>query len=491
MRQALIVFALLTFSNVAQAADAASILEAGRAKQAERWSTVKNYTITLSVEDSGGLQTPVYYEKMEVGGQVTFRMVSPAEYYAETSEKAGFPPGKEVMEQMAPGLEMLGDAVAGGDGDMPPMDLRAMTSQMSLFARGAASAEVSDGRAEAADAVADLAEFARRARLTGTVSVAATSGESPEMREAHLLVADGLSDIELEQPKGDAKYTLQRTSLWLDTEHLVPLRLLMDGEVEFKGKKTPITIEKLDLDYRQVGPLYESHQQIYRLSGLMASLSEKDRKDMEKAKQEMEKAKAQMESLPPQQKAMVEKMMKGQMEKFEAMAAGDAITSVTNVVSIAVNEGPPTHYGPGELTVGGPAAATFPNTLTIAGEDPTAELAMAAQIPGQAEAVIGLLGHDKFPDAGGQIEITGATGHVHLESGVKVSVEKGSGTITVTGRTGTRIFGTFTALLTGDVNNESGPTSVQFSASGTFDTGAPVGPMQGLRGSPIPADLFN
>jgi hypothetical protein len=32
---------------------------------------------------------------------------------------------------------------------------------------------------------------------------------------------------------------------------------------------------------------------------------------------------------------------------------------------------------------------------------------------------------------------------------------------------------------------------VQFSASGTFDTGAPVGPLKEIRGSPIPVDLLS
>ena len=490
---ALFAIAGVLFAAPGLAADAASLLKDAKAKQAQRWATVDNYTVTIAIDVANGLQTSIYYEKMEVDGQVTFRMVSPAEFYATTSEKAGFPVDKEMMSEMAKGLDMLGDAVATGDGDMPPMDLRGMTSQMSLFAEAASKVEVGDGRAEATDAVRDFTEFTKRAKLAGTDKVAATSGSSPQMRDAYRLVADDLADIQLEQPQGDSKYTLQKVSLWVDKEHLVPLRLLMEGEVEAKGKKTPMTIEKLDLDYKQVGPLYESHTQMYKLSGMMAGLSEKEKKDLEKAKQEMEKAKAEMEKMPPQQKAMVEKMMKGQMEKFEAMMAGDAFTSVTKVQSIAINEGPPTAYGPGEMQVGGPAAVDFSHTLTVAGEDPAADLGIAARIPGHAEAIIGLIGIDAFPDAGGQVEIARATGHVHVGTGdnmVKVHIEKGTGVITVTERTGTRIVGTFTALLKGEVSEKGQTKPVDFSASGTFDTGAPAGPLKELRGSPIPANLF-
>jgi hypothetical protein len=88
------------------------------------------------------------------------------------------------------------------------------------------------------------------------------------------------------------------------------------------------------------------------------------------------------------------------------------------------------------------------------------------------------------------VEISGASGHVELEGGVKVSIEKGAGTITVTERTETRIAGTFSALLTGNPSTGDGTTRVQFSASGTFDSGAPVGPDQAPRGSPVPAGLF-
>ena len=68
------------------------------------------------------------------------------------------------------------------------------------------------------------------------------------MREAYLLEADDLSDIELEQPDNGATFSLDRTRLWIDKEFLVPIRLLMEGKME-KGKEvTPITIEKLDLE---------------------------------------------------------------------------------------------------------------------------------------------------------------------------------------------------------------------------------------------------
>lgn len=476
--------------------DAGSLLESAHARQAERWATVDNYTITISVRDAGGLETSTYYEKMEVDGKPTFRMVPPTEYYRATSEQAGFPPpGAEFWDQYASGLDMVGDVVAGGGGDMPAMDFRGMTGQMSTFARAIADYERedhADGSADAADAMRDMSAFAERAKVVGTEPVAVTDNPSGPTRDAYLVVADGLSDIELDQPEGDAKFTMETVSLWIDTEELVPLRLLMEGQVENQGKKSPLTIEKLDLDYRQFGPLYESYQQVYTLGGLMAGMSEKDQKDLQKAVKEMEKAKKQMEEMPEEQRAMVMKMMGSKMEELEKMAAGGNITSITDVVSVAVNEGPPTPYGPGQLTVGGPAAAEYPGALTFAGDDGGAELAIAARVPGSAEAMIALFGAGVFPQSG-TMDITGASGHVKLEGGAELTITGGSGVITVTGRTETRIMGTFTAMLTGE---DADSNSIQFSAEGSFDTGAPVGPLpdgsyQGLRGSPIPGDLLN
>jgi hypothetical protein len=139
--------------------------------------------------------------------------------------------------------------------------------------------------------------------------------------------------------------------------------------------------------------------------------------------------------------------------------------------------------------VGGPAAADYPGALTCAGDDGRSELAVAARLPGRAEATIGLVGADPFPQSG-EVSIRGASGKVELEGGVRVVIEGGSGTITVTERTATRIAGTFTALLTGTPSTGIGTDRVQFSASGSFDSGAPVGPYQAPRGSPFPADLF-
>ena len=126
---------LCCFASVAVANDAKTILETAQAKQAERWATVDNYTVTLSLRTAGGMETPTYFEKMEVDGQVTFRMVPPPVYYGQLNDLAGLPAmSPEALEGYAEGLEMLNDAMAGGGGgEMPQMDMSGMTGQMSMF----------------------------------------------------------------------------------------------------------------------------------------------------------------------------------------------------------------------------------------------------------------------------------------------------------------------------------------------------------------------
>jgi hypothetical protein len=211
---------------------------------------------------------------------------------------------------------------------------------------------------------------------------------------------------------------------------------------------------------------------------------------MEKAKKDMEKAKADLEKMPKEQRDMVMKMMGSKMEEMERMIEADAITSITNVVSIAINEGPPAPYGLGSLSVSGPAASDYPGALTVAGEvSGVAELAIVAGISDKANAIIGLSCPTAFPETG-EIPIDNADGGIEFQSGAKLTIESGTGVIPVTHRSPTQIVGTYNAFLKGTFAEKGESKSVDFTVSGKFDSGAPVSDQQALRGSPFPADLF-
>lgn len=466
--------------------DAQSILSTMREKQAQRWANVDNYTIVKSVDITGGLQVPQYFEKIAVDGQPTFRLVPAPVYEREMLAKAGFPPpSADAYEAMADAYDMLGPALEAGGGDQPPMPgVSQMTSQMAEFLRGAAKGtrNLDDGTADAEDAVADMAEFARRARLAGTEP--APAHPDGATRAAYKLVVDGL---EMKQEAEGGTFALHTATLWLDTEYYVPLRLVMEGEVESEGRTAPLTIEKLDLDYRAHGPLYVPHREVFRLSGIMQAMSEKERREMEEAKKQLAEAEEQIKAMPPEQREMVERMMGDKLEQLKKMVEGDSFETTMSVVSVAVNEGPPTPYGLGELFVG---SVHFPGALTMASEAAgeggqlTANLDVAARLADGTETTFNLVGGAVFPDEGGSVAVTDASGSVEYPDGEVVVIDSGTGSITVELRTETRIAGTFEAQLT-SAGPDGAPVTVN--VNGKFDSGAPAGPYRAPRGSPVPA----
>lgn len=475
----------LTPASPALAQNAQSILQSVADAQAERWANVNNYTVVKSVEAAGGLETPQYFVKMAVDGQPTFRLVPPPVYEREMLERAGFPPpGPEQYEAMAMGYDLLGSALEQGGGDQPPMPgVSGMTSQMSAFLRAGAEGvrNLDDGTADAEQAVADMSSFAERARLVGVEPVLAHPDGM--MRDAYHLVVE---DVGMTQETGGGSFTLHTASMWIDTEHYVPYRLLMEGEVESDGRRSPLTIERLDLDYRVHGPLYVAHREVGRLSGIMSAMSDSERREMKEAREQLAEAERQMAGMPDgAAKAMAQRMMGPRIEEMRRMLDGEAFESAMNVSSVAVNEGPPTPYGLGQLALRGTHGAM---TMAVEpggdGQPVFAELSVASGLSGAGEATFRLLGDVPFPEEGGAIPVVQAAGSVPHDDGARVMIESATGSIEVVVRTETRIAGTFDAVLTGLASSGA---EVAIPVEGTFDSGAPAGPFQAPRGSPIPA----
>ncbi len=476
---------LLTLPSPALAQDAQSILESVADAQAERWANVDNYTVVKSVEAAGGLETPQYFVKMEVDGEPTFRLVPPPVYEREMLEAAGFPPpGPEFYEGLAMGYDLLGPVLEQGGGDQPPMPgVTEMTTQISAVLREGADAvrNLDDGTADAEQAVADMSAFAERARLVGVEPVLAHPDGA--MRDAYHLVVE---DVGMTQETGGGSFTLHTASMWIDTEHYVPYRLLMEGEVESDGRRSPLTIERLDLDYRVHGPLYVAHREVGRLSGIMSAMSDSERREMEEARRELAEAERQMAEMPDgAAKAMAQRMMGPRIEEMRRMLDGEAFESAMNVSTVAVNEGPPTPYGLGRLALRGThGAMTMALERGDEGEPLVAELSILSGLSGAGEATFSLLGNLPFPEVGGAIPVVDASGSLPHDDGTRVSIDSATGSIEVVVRTETRIAGTFDALLT--VTDANG-AEVTVPIEGTFDSGAPTGPLQAPRGSPIPA----
>jgi hypothetical protein len=450
-----------------QAQDAQEILRMMHEKQQERWKGVNNYTVTLAIQDAMGMETSIYHEKIQLDGQIAFKEVPRHLYEREMYIQAGFPPPEKTAAALAKGYRSLATSGAPNYG----MDFNEMADF--LDAGADAFANTSDGTAEAKDEVSDMKEFMRRAKLVGTEMVRA--GTNDEMKEAYHFKASNLEDVPMDQHPGGGKFTLETVSLFIEKQQLVPLALIMKGNVDNKGEKTPINIEKYELDHKQVGSLYEPHTTIYSIKGIMQAMSKKEQKQMEQAK-------AQFENMTEQEKEMMERMMPGKFEQLMGMMEGESYESVVTVSSIAINEGPPSAYGMGQLGESG--------ALTIAAEmedengNLVAELSISSGSGNPQALQVSLIGQFPYPlDAGDYVPVVDARGDI-IKNGKNVSVEGGSGQITITDRTATRIKGTYDATLE---LFENGVLHIY----GAFDSGAPIGPGQAPRGSPIPAGLFS
>jgi hypothetical protein len=334
--------ALATLNQAQPAQDAGQVLRSAAAQQEQRWSTVNNYTIVQTVN---GSPVPLYFEKVSIGGRSTFRSV-PISEWSKTDSTVD---NKVLMTGMATGTRMLAtgfrlEGARAGPAGLGTAIVAGMLDSMALFADFAAVAEdsISDGRAEAAQAVRGMELFAARARLVGEEVVGG--------RRAYLLQASGLSDIKIEQATDGPVFVLESTSLWLDVAELVPLRLSMAGQMTADRRTIPVTIEQESFDYRAFGPLYEPQRQVMRITGLMEAMTtdprqrremERVRRDMERMKSEMARMESELAKLPPSQRRMIAGRMNQAMAQFDQMTGAGVLEMEVQRTVRDWNNGPP------------------------------------------------------------------------------------------------------------------------------------------------------
>lgn len=298
--------------------DAQSILRRVVELQTERRTEVTDYVIEV---ETMGNRSRQLYGRMEVTG-------------ADGTTYEAFLP--VTGGALAPGIE---DGLA--DAGLPPGLLSATGSDSTAlnpgvlmgnaeFLSAVAAAQSSDtdgGGPEGAQAANDMAAFARTARLVGT--------EAVDGRNAFHLRADGL---DITQETDGQEFTLQTMSLWIDTEQYVPLRMKMDGVATVEGESRPISIERLDSDYRTVpgSEMYESYRQTMKIGGLMDPTQQAE---LEEAQEQLAELDRQLASMPPEQRAMMERMMGSQLEMIRNMASGGGFEVETVVHEILVNTG--------------------------------------------------------------------------------------------------------------------------------------------------------
>jgi len=214
--------------------------------------------------------------------------------------------------------------VTGPDGE--PVETFSIVLPDDFAAPGGDSAvtrEDFDDMAE--NGVHTIADFSDNAQLVGT--------ESIDGKETYHLVATGL-DRTQEYSQGNS-FTLQTVNVWVDSDKYVPLKMTMDGIMTTDGAPRPMTMEKLDQDYRNVpgSKMYESYKQIMLMNGVM---SDAEREQMEEARVALAEFEQELLEMPQSQRDMMMNMMGEQIEMMRKLAAGDGLEIITEVLSISV-----------------------------------------------------------------------------------------------------------------------------------------------------------
>ncbi len=344
--------AILTLPQCALAADAESILQTVRDKQNGRLAGVQNFTIDQSM---AGARALLYYERIASApaGQVLFRMVPITEIQRRNAEKQGYSPmTPEAVKLFANGIEGVGNMMAQGtDGGAGGANAAAglaiggeasdMTSAMAGYLREGADAEAESmarggGVQDALDGARQMEDFARMAHLIDT--------ETVNDRDAFLLRAD---DINITQRDGDQEFVINTVSIWIDTADYVVLKMKIDGIAKFDGESRPLTIEKIDSDFRTVAgsSMYKPFTQHVRIAGIMTP---EQKADMKESAEQLVELDRQMRAMPDTQRAMMDKIMGPRLETLRSIVRGDGILATTEVHAIHVNtDGPPSgvEYG--------------------------------------------------------------------------------------------------------------------------------------------------
>jgi hypothetical protein len=175
-------------------------------------------------------------------------------------------------------------------------------------------------------------KIAERAELEGKALV---DGE-----QCHVVVVDlsGL-DLDQEMAMGDrGDFIPAKGKLYVDTDDHLIRKMEMEGEITADGKTRPMTAVTVLSDYREVEGMLHPFQVHITATGLSAGMSEEDAEEAEEARKGLEEMERNLEGMDASQRAMVERMMGGQMEKLRKMLETGQFEITTITKEVRVNE---------------------------------------------------------------------------------------------------------------------------------------------------------
>ncbi len=170
-------------------------------------------------------------------------------------------------------------------------------------------------------------EIAERAELEGKESV---DGE-----QCHVVAINDLSGLDLNQDMGQGAFVPKSGLLYVDTDDHLIRKMQMEGEITRDGQTSPMTAVTVLSDYRDVEGMLHPYLMQITASGLAAGMSEEDAANARKSLEEMEE---NLEGMDPNQRAMVERMMGGQMDNLRKMLESGQFEIEVITKEVRVNE---------------------------------------------------------------------------------------------------------------------------------------------------------
>ena len=173
------------------------------------------------------------------------------------------------------------------------------------------------------------AELARRASYLGS--------ERINDYDVHVLDIPDLSGTGFgRNVTQDSEFTPTRGRLYLDIDTYAPRRMTFEGVMRNAGGVSTLTSTIDMADYREIDGLLLPHLTVINIDGLGAAIDPATRAQFEEMQRELE-------MMPPEQRAMVEAAMAGQLEQFRAMMGEEGAPMIVEVMvrEVFVNIGPP------------------------------------------------------------------------------------------------------------------------------------------------------
>ncbi len=245
---------------------------------------------------------------------------------------AGGRPGSAMPPQAAGGLAQAGlSALLGGVGILV---LDAISPDLDEL-------DVPTDRLRGPDVYEVLRAAGPSLRVTGSEEI---DGNDTWVLEVVDLAGLDLPDAKEFDPTG--------ITLHMDKALYVVRRAVVAGDLKIDGKTTPISMETRLEDYREVDGFLYPFRTVSLIRGMQATVSDKNRAELAQLtpflEQQMKGMEQQLAQIPPEQRAMIEQLMRQRMpqvqqslKQLEAMAAPEPTEITVEVIELRVNQGRP------------------------------------------------------------------------------------------------------------------------------------------------------